>query len=118
MKWLSFLLLLSFNLQGFAASELSEEFAPLYRLIEVNRENLQNEEKLLTLLEEYREARDLFIADSESKKRASRLVRKAHEVNQEIAVLHLETLFSASLLEEIRLFASLAKKASGGVKSP
>ena len=88
-----------------------EAVAVIKELIASTERNLENQQRLLSYLEEFYVAREHFVRDSNSAQLGAALVRSAMRVHREMEEEHLAHLFSASFLEEIRFFNQMGRKA-------
>jgi hypothetical protein len=86
-----------------------DEVLVLRRLMEVTKNNLQEQEALLKEVIEFKKKKENFITDPTSAKLATSLVLSATRLNEKIEKSHLTHLFSTALLEEIHFFASVGK---------
>ena len=80
-------------------------------LIDTSEKSLDDQRRLLTHLEEFYRARDLFVTDSNNSKAGAALVRSAMRINKELNEEHLSHLFPSEFLEEVRFFNQVGDKA-------
>ena len=88
-----------------------DDLALLGELIEVTQSNLEEQKKLLSLMECYQTTRDAFVEDFTSQKLAALLVREASQILNNVEKHHLAHLFSTEFMTEIRFFTEVREKA-------
>lgn len=88
----------------------------LEQAIERTEKNLEAQKKIKKLLVELQELKKKFINNEASKEEAWRMVKRSAEILNLIEEMRLEPLFDLAFLEELKVFASYAKKTSVGLK--
>ncbi len=86
-----------------------DEVLVVEELIATTEKNLKAQEELLKQLHNYHSARDAFIADPESSKRATALVKRAMRLQTHIEQEHLSQLFSSDFLTELSFYNQVGK---------
>ncbi len=99
------LLLLFFPLKAEEAIELVKQ------LIDTTQKSLDDQRRLFSHLEEFYQARGLFVEDGHNAKAGAALVRAAMRINKELDEEHLTHLFPSEFLEEIRFFNQVGSRA-------
>jgi hypothetical protein len=87
-----------------------EEILVIEQLIETTKKNLEAQQTLLKLVLEVYQAREAFIADPESGKLATTLVKKAMSLHSHLEKEHLSHLFSSGFLEELAFYNRVGKQ--------
>lgn len=78
------------------------------QMIELAQKNLEEQQNLRFLLQDYRKYRKAFMADNKNKETAIALISTAHRLKSQITRNHLEPLFDEAFLEELSFFSSIA----------
>jgi hypothetical protein len=86
------------------------EISTIEELIETTKKNLDSQQKLLTMFVEFKEAREVFLADPYSGRAATMLVKRAMRLYTHMEKEHLTHLFSADLLTELAFYNQLGKQ--------
>lgn len=89
-----------------------DEIEIIQELVKVTQQKLTSHEKLLQQVIQFKKIRMQFIADPNSRKLATALVRSAEKINAEIQLQQLYYLFNEQFLKEIRFFAQVGQQAA------
>lgn len=92
---------------AFAAPQ--DEVLVLEELIASTRKNLEGQQQLLSLIQEFNQSREAFLADPDSGKLATALVRRAMRLHGLLEKERLSYLFSSDFLQEIAFYTSVGK---------
>lgn len=84
------------------------------QLIETTQKNLRNQEALLCALNDYHKARDAYLIDPDSSKRATLLVKKAMRLQSYLSQEHLGHLFAPDFLTELSFYNQVGKQKLAG----
>lgn len=90
----------------------SEETAILEELIDSTKNKLEEEKKLLKLLNIFNETRQAFVLEPDSAKLATKLVNVSLRLQSEMEKSHLTDIFPRDFLEEITFFCQVGKEAT------
>ena len=108
------LLLATLLLSATLAAAPHEEVLVIEELIETTQKNLRSQEALLQALNAYNHARDAYLADPDSGKKATLLVKRAIYLQSHLAKEHLSHLFSPDFLTELTFYNQVGKKQLAG----
>lgn len=103
------LLLASLLLSATLAAAPHEEVLVIEQLIATTQKNLYSQEELLRTLNAYNTTRDAFIANPDSSKLATLLVKKAMRLQSHLEKEHLSHLFSSDFLTELSFYNQVGK---------
>ncbi|MBJ7449013.1 MAG: hypothetical protein JHC93_01480 [Parachlamydiales bacterium] len=82
------------------------------QLIEMTKQNLVVQEKLASLINEFKEARKVFRDGNDDKKVASLIIRNAYEIQELVNENYLTHLFNPEFLSEIKVIAQMVNRQS------
>lgn len=100
-------ILIFFLLMSSALHAADREVEIVEGLIHVTTQNLQAQHTLLVAITRFKEARVAFVEEPTSRLLATRLVRAATAVHQQIEQEHLSHLFEKDFLSEIQFFTQV-----------
>jgi len=105
MKFLPLAFLLSFL---FAAPQ--DELLVIEELIQTTKKNLDSQQKLHTLVVEFNQSREAFIANPDSGRLATALVKQAMRLYNYLQKEHVTHLFSSDFLSELAFYNQVGKQ--------
>ncbi len=108
------LLLATLLLSATLAAAPHEEVLVIEELIATTQKNLRSQEALLQALNAYNHARDAYLADPDSSKRATLLVKRAMHLQSHLVREHLSHLFSPDFLTELAFYHQVGKNQLAG----
>lgn len=100
----------AFPLMGSSTVADQDEVVTLLELIDTTKKNLEDQQKLLKLVLDFKKTKDAFITDPTSAKIATALVRNAMKVKIEIDKNQWLYLFSNDFLAEIQFFVQVGEQ--------
>lgn len=92
----------------FAAPQ--DEILVIEELIDTTKKNLDSQQKLHTMIVEFKQAREAFIANPDSGKLATKLVRQAMRLQNYLQKEHVSHLFSSDFLQELAFYNQVGKQ--------
>lgn len=93
-----------------AANAIYDEAALFSELIEISKKNLEEQQELYTLIVDFKKKREAFVANSDSKKMASHLVRSAKKLKGALEKSSFSHLLSEDFQLEVKFIAEATKK--------
>jgi len=106
---MKFLLVLAFLFSSLLAAP-QDEILVLEELINTTQSNLNAQQLLLKKMLEFKEAREAFLADPDSGKLATALVKRAMHLQAHLEKEHLAHLFSTDFLMELSFYNQVGKQ--------
>jgi hypothetical protein len=94
------------------AALIKNELAMLDNLIDVTKQNLENQKNLRQMIQQYMTIQEVYIKNPDDKEVLYRMVKVAHRTLDNIKQNHLTHLFDADFISELSLMSQIANKRS------
>jgi len=94
----------------FSFVQEGDEIASMDSLINSTEHQLASQKELRNLMEKYRAQQDVFLSSQDTKAEAEKLVSMASDILKIIEENHYESLVTPFYLQELRRFASIARR--------